>query len=155
MCVLNLFFYKCTNWWAGNLKGLVNVGTLSLLSEPRFCISNHNMVGEQGLSTSLPGEGNLTSHGWLGGQGSTGKQSTDNRGTQEHELAKTRHAMNFKKYILFLKSWQQFLQTFKPLRDLVPFTSCMYICINTYLIWGGGNWARSCQMSKLLVREVS
>ena len=104
----------------------MEVGTLSLLSDPRSCISN---LGGQGLSAVL-GEDDLTSHGHLGGQGSTGRQGGENKGIQENELAETCHAMSFKKYILFLKSWQQFLQTLGSLRDLLPFPLVFLLCLD-------------------------
>lgn len=117
----------------------------------------HSMVGR--VWVLLPGEDVLASQPawWLGGQGSTGRQSAENKGTQEHLLAKTRQARSFKKYILFLNSCQQFLQIWKPLEISFPFPSslflvCVYICIYLFLL---GYWARSCQMSKLFIREGS
>lgn len=112
-----------------------------------------SQLGGQGLS-ALPVEDDLTSPGRLGSQGSTGRQGTENKGIQDHELAKTCHAMRFKKYILFLKSWQQFLQTSGSFRDL-PFSLVFLLCFYWLIDWGGGYWARTCWMSKLLFGEAS
>lgn len=120
----------------GTRVALWKVGTLSLLSEPRFCILSHTQHGGQGLSSS-PWRRWPCQLWWLGGQGSTGRQSTENKGAQEHELANTPHARSFKKYILFLNSCQQFLQIFKPLEicSLFPlvFFLCVCVCIDRHM----------------------
>lgn len=146
----------------GTWVALWKVGTLSLLSEPRFCILNHTQHGGQGLSAS-PWRRCPRQPWWLGGQGSTGRQSTENKGTQEHELAKTRHARSFKKYILFLNSCQQFLQIFKPLEICSLFPLVFFLCVCMYVYtyvciyycWGIGpdlvRWV-SCLLGRVLDR---
>lgn len=116
-----------------------------LLSEPSFCILNHTQHGGQDLSVS-PWRRWPRQPWWLDGQGSTGRQSTENKGTQDHELAKTRHARSFKKYILFLKSCQQFIQIFKPFEICFLFPLVFFLCVCmyvdtyvcTYYCWGIG-----------------
>lgn len=109
--------------------------------------------GGQGLNT-LPGEGDLASHGgWVACAPQEDKQRKQR--DQEHKLANTWHGMNFKKHVLFLKSWQQFLQTLKPLRGLLPFPASLFL-VFIYLFTGEhGSLARSCQMNKLLFGEAS
>lgn len=113
--------------------------------------------GGQDLNT-LPGEDDPGSHGWLGGQGSTGGQSTENRGTQEHEVAMTSHAISFKKYVLFLKSWllpTLFSKHWNPLEICFLFP-LVFLCACVYCF--GRRWrccTRACQMSKLLFGKTS
>lgn len=88
-----------------------------------------------GSERPLPGEGDLISHRRLGGQGSTGRPGTENKGVWEHELAKTCHAISFKKYILFLKTWQRFLQTLGSFRDLFSFPLVFLLCFDWLIDW--------------------
>ena len=111
----------------------MKIGTLSLLSEPRFCLSDHRQHGGQGLSAS---PWVTAVDGWV----ARAPQEDPAQTTKglKHELAKTCHAMRFKKYILFLYSWQVFLQTVNPLRDLFPFPTslflaCMCMCVCVYI----------------------
>lgn len=85
--------------------------------------------------SKCPRDCGLTSHGSLGGQGSTGRQGPENKGIQAPELAKTGRATSFKKYILFLKNWQQFLQTLESFRDLFPFPLVFLLCFDWLIDW--------------------
>lgn len=148
-----LTFLPKMHWSADRCdpKCIVKAGALSFWIT--LILHFESQHGGQGLNT-LPGEGDLASHGgWVACTPQEDKQRKQR--DQEHKLANTWHGMNFKKHVLFLKSWQQFLQTLKPLRGLLPFPASLFL-VFIYLFTGEhGSLARSCQMNKLLFGEAS
>lgn len=127
----NRFFYTCINLWAGDLSGIVKSWDIVFAVWTQILHFESHTAWRAGSECfSLEKLSSPASQPWrLGGQGSTGRQSAENKGTQEHELAKTRQARSFKKYILFLNSCQQFLQILKPLEILFPFPSSLFSCV--------------------------
>lgn len=133
---------------------MMKVGTLSLLSDPRSCISNHSLAGRVWVLSlermTSPAMGVRVA-----------------RAPQEDEAQKTKGSNSmswpwldtpwaFKKYILFLKGWQQFLlrRELGSFRDL-PFPVVSLLCFDWLIDWGGEYRVRSCRMSRLLFGEAS